>query len=252
AVDNAPRLLASTQGVPVHAACAKAASILQWELPTTKRGEVINMLNAVIDISHHNTIASIAKAKGAGVLGVVHKATQGVAFKDPTFVGNRKKIEAAGLLFGAYHFGTAGDASAQADFFLAVAGKDTLLVLDFEPNPQGHDMSLIEAEQFVHHVFAVTGRYPGLYSGHTIKEALAAAHITNASQTELSKCWLWIAQYGPAPLIPKVWEKWTLWQYTDGAAGGEPHTVVGIGRCDRDQFNGSEEQLRSFWQNKGA
>jgi lysozyme len=38
-----------------------------------------------------------------------------------------------------------------------------------------------------------------------------------------------------------------MWQYTDGALGGEPHTVAGIGRCDRDTFNGSVAQLRRLW-----
>jgi lysozyme len=205
------------------------------------------MINAVVDISHHNTISNIAKVQAAGVLGVIHKATQGAIYVDPTLAANRKRLEAAGLLFGAYHFGTAGDASAQAEALLKAIGKDCLLVLDFEPNPQGQDMSLLEAEQFVHHIYSVTGRYPGLYSGHTIKEALAGAGINDPAQTELSKCWLWIAQYGPAPLIPKIWSRWTLWQYTDGAVGQGPYTVDGIGRCDRDQFNGSEEELRAFW-----
>lgn len=205
------------------------------------------MLNAIIDISHHNTISSFAKASKAGVLGVFQKATQGISYKDPTFLKNKQSIQKAGLLFGAYHFGTAGDATAQADFFLETAASDALLVLDFEPNPQGYDMSLLEAEQFVHHIYSSTGRYPGLYSGHTIKEAFAAQGITAPEQTELSKCWLWIAQYGPAPLIPKVWNDWTLWQYTDGAAGPTPHSVDGVGRCDRDQFNGTEKQLRTFW-----
>jgi lysozyme len=210
------------------------------------------MLNAVIDISHHNQVSSFAKAKDAGVLGVIHKATQGTTFLDPTFKKNRKRIADAGLLFGAYHFGTAGDASAQADFLLSSVGDDALLVLDFEPNPQGRDMGLLEAEQFVHHVFSMTGRYPGLYSGHTIKEALAAAGITKPEQTELSKCWLWIAQYGPAPLIPTVWSRWTLWQYTDGALGPQPHEVPGVGRCDRDQFNGTAQELADFWKGDGA
>jgi lysozyme len=148
------------------------------------------MINAVIDISHHNKVTSFVKVAEAGVLGVIHKATQGFAFKDPTLAANKKRIVDAGLLFGAYHFGTAGDPVAQADFFLSTVGDTKLLVLDFEPNPQGHDMSLLEAEHFVHHIFTKTGRYPGLYSGHTIKEALASAGIASASQTELSKCWL--------------------------------------------------------------
>lgn len=209
----------------------------------------MNMLNVVIDISHHNKVSSFEKVANAGVLGVIQKATQGFSFKDPTFAGNAKRAKNAGLLFGAYHFGTAGDPVAQAEFFLSNVGDTSLLVLDFESNPQGHDMSLLEAEQFVHHIFTRTGRYPGLYSGHTIKEALTAAGITSPSQTELSNCWLWFARYGQPTLIPKVWSRWTMWQYTDGAAGDLPHDVPGIGRCDRDWFNGTEDELRKLWGN---
>ena len=36
------------------------------------------MLNAVVDISHHNTISSFDAARDAGICGVIHKATQGV------------------------------------------------------------------------------------------------------------------------------------------------------------------------------
>ncbi|NDP63054.1 glycoside hydrolase family 25 protein [Polaromonas sp.] len=205
------------------------------------------MINAVIDISHHNRISSFSKVAQAGIRGVIQKATQGFSFKDPTFASNRKRVSDAGMRFGAYHFGTAGDPTAQADFFLASVGDTPLLVLDFEPNPQGHDMSLLEAEQFVHHVFAQTGRYPGLYSGHTVKEALAAAGIASSEQTELSKSWLWFARYGATPLIPRVWSHFTMWQYTDGAAGEGPHEVPGIGRCDRDFFNGTEDDLQAFW-----
>lgn len=210
------------------------------------------MINAVIDISHHNKVTSFSKVKQAGMLGVIQKATQGLSYSDPTFSSNRKKAEDADLLVGAYHFGTAGDAIAQAEYFLSKAGDKTLLVLDFEGNPQGHDMSLEEAEHFVHHIKQITGHYPGLYSGHTIKEALSKAGITNPNQTELSHCWLWIAQYSKAPLVPKVWSKWTLWQYTDGAAGLEPHTVDGIGRCDRDQFNGTAVEFQEFWAQNSA
>jgi len=205
------------------------------------------MINSVIDISHHNKVSSFAKIKNAGIYGIVHKATQGTQYKDPTFVTNRANAIKAGIKVGAYHFGVAGDAIAQAEHLVATAGADSLLVLDFEGNPQGHDMSLDEAEHFVDHINTLTGRYPGLYSGHTIKEALTKAGITSPSQTELAKCWLWIAQYSKAPLVPKIWPRWTLWQYTDGAFGPEPHNLDGIGRCDRDQFNGTLDELDQFW-----
>lgn len=201
------------------------------------------MINAVIDLSHHNQISSFDQVKAAGILGVMFKATQGLTYTDPTFATNRTAAQAAGLKTGAYHFGIAGDPVGQAEHLIEVAGKDGLLVLDFETNSQGGSMSLLEAEQFVMYLKEATGRYPGFYSGNTIKQALADANITDPSQTVLSQCWLWLAQYASMPLLPKIWSKWTLWQYTDGAAGPGPYTVDGVGRCDRDQFNGSEDDL---------
>lgn len=208
------------------------------------------MINAVIDLSHHNQVSSFAKVRQDGILGVILKATQGFRYVDPTFAASRKKATQAGLMVGAYHFGVGGDAIAQAEHFLSVAGTDGLLVLDFEGNPQGHDMSLEEAEQFVSYVKLKTNRYPGLYSGHTIKEALAKASITHPSQTVLSECWLWLAQYSARPMLPKAWPIWTLWQYTDGAAGNEPHVVDGVGRCDRNYFNGDKAGLTALWTGK--
>ena len=48
-------------------------------------------------------------------------------------------------------------------------------------------------------------------------------------------------------MVPPNWPTWTMWQYTDGGIGPEPHPVNGIGRCDRDKFNGNENQLRELW-----
>ena len=119
---------------------------------------------------------------------------------------------------------------------------DTLLVLDFEPNPSGPSMSLEEARAFNTHVFEQTGRWPGLYAGHYLKELLGTR-----SDPVLGNSWIWVAQYGPTVVVPPNWSTWTMWQYTDGGAGPEPHKVNGIGRCDRDKFNGSEAQLRRLW-----
>jgi lysozyme len=201
-------------------------------------------LNVIVDTSHHNGNVNFQKAKDAGILGVIQKATQGQSGVDPTFKTNRKKITDVGLLCGAYHFATGSDGLKQAEHFLEVVGSfdQTLLVLDFEPNPAGPSMSLEEARSFVTHVKEVTGRFPGFYSGHFIKQLLGSG-----KDPILSECWLWLAQYGPTPVVPPNWPTWTMWQYTDGAVGPEPHTVPGIGRCDRDKFNGTEQQLRKLW-----
>lgn len=202
------------------------------------------MLNAVIDISHHNGKIDFAKAKADGIMGVLQKATQGQSGLDPTYATNRKKARDAGLLWGAYHFATGSDGVKQAEHFLGVVGDDreALLVLDFEPNLTGPSMTLEEARAFVTHVKEQTGRAPGFYSGHFIKQLLGTA-----SDPVLAECWFWLAQYGPTPVVPKNWETWTMWQYTDGAIGQQPHDVAGVGRCDRDRFNGDEAGLRRLW-----
>lgn len=205
------------------------------------------MLNAVVDLSHYNAVADFAQVRDTGIYAIIHKATQGTGYTDPSFAARRAAARAAGLQFGAYHFGTADDPIAQAEHLVAVAGTDPLLVLDYESDPQGQSMSLAEAEAFVERIQALTGRYPGLYSGNTVKEALAAAGIASPGQSVLSRCWFWLAEYGQAPEIPPIWITCTLWQYTDGSAGLTPHEVAGIGSCDRDLFNGTQAGLAAFW-----
>jgi lysozyme len=63
----------------------------------------------------------------------------------------------------------------------------------------------------------------------------------------LANCWFWLAQYGPVAVVPPNWPTWTMWQYTDGAAGPGPHEVDGIGHCDRNRFQGDEEHLHKLW-----
>ena len=203
-----------------------------------------DVFNGVVDISHHNNTVDLAMARQSGIAGVIQKASQGQDYVDPTYKDNRAKAQAAGLLWGSYHFGTGEDGVSQAEHFLDVVqpDADTLLVLDLEANPQGPNMTLVEASAFVTHLQDVTGRWPGLYSGHYIKALLGTE-----TDPVLGNCWFWLAQYGPTAVVPVTWDTWTLWQYTDGAVGPEPHSVPGVGRCDRDRFNGSEAGLRTFW-----
>lgn len=202
-------------------------------------------LNVVIDLSHHNQNLDFPRIRTQGtILGIIQKATQGIGYEDPTYQANNGNATDAGLLWGAYHFGTGSDGVDQAEHFLNFVSPDdqTLLVLDFEANAQGPSMTLEEARAFVTHVHDVTGRWPGLYSGHYVKELLG----TNTDPV-LANCWFWLSQYGPTAVVPVNWPAWTMWQYTDGAVGPEPHSVPGAGLCDRDKFNGDEAALRALW-----
>lgn len=201
-------------------------------------------LNVVIDLSHFNNVTDFNAVKADGIVGIIHKATEGTDYTDSMYHTRRSQALAAGLWWGAYHFATGDDAVAQAEYFLSVVNPapTDLLVLDFEQNTTGSSMSLAGAEQFVTTVQSATGRWPGLYSGSYINELLGSGQ----NQT-LANCWFWLSEYGPTPHVPANWSTWTMWQYTDGEVGPEPHAVAGVGNCDRDQFNGEMDGLTRLW-----
>jgi len=67
--------------------------------------------NVIVDLSHWNQSVDFKLAKEDGILGVIHKATQGLQYVDPTYEERQKAAEEVNLLWGAYHFGTGKDGS---------------------------------------------------------------------------------------------------------------------------------------------
>ena len=160
-------------------------------------------LNVIVDLSHHNGLVDLAQAKAAGILGVIHKATQGTSFVDPNYQSNRVQAQVNGLFWGAYHFGVGADGVEQADHLLDVVkpGPQDLLVLDLEANAQGPSMTLEEARAFVTHINQSVGRFPGLYAGHYLKDLLGTG-----TDPVLANCWFWLSQYGPTPVVRVNWK----------------------------------------------
>jgi len=58
----------------------------------------------VVDLSHHNDVTDFSKVKAAGIVGVIHKSTEGTGFADKMYAVRRGHAIDAGLLWGAYHF----------------------------------------------------------------------------------------------------------------------------------------------------
>ena len=198
-----------------------------------------------MDLSHYNQNLDFSQIKKAGgIVGVIHKVTQGAKYVDPTYEDHMKNALEVGLLWGAYHFGTAADGVEQAQYFLDVVQPDgqTLLALDFEANPHGPSMNLEEARSFVTHINEQNGNWPILYSGHYVKQLLGSTQDPVRAQ-----CPFWLAQYGPTAVVPANWQTWTFWQYTDGAASPPPHDVAGARLSDRDYFNGDLSALLTLW-----
>src|ERR1700726_5336003 len=180
------------------------------------------MTRSVIDISHWEDPIDFAKVAADGIVAVIAKATQGAAGADPAYAKFKKTAAPYKFRWGSYHFGTGGEVSVQVEHYLSVVKPSDreLVCLDFEPNPNGPTMTLNQARDFVSLVHAKLGRYPVLYGGILLKESL-----NGKPDDLLSKCPLWLSQYGPKPVLPVCWKKYTLWQYTDGQEGPEPHTV---------------------------
>ena len=221
-------------------------------------------LDAVIDISAHSTVSDFRLVRASNILAVIHKASEGDFYADPLCAARRPQAEAAGLLWGAYHFGKGDSPGAQqAAFFLRMSqpGRHTLLALDIEANENNpsNSMRLDQAEAFVQAVGNATGRLPLVYvhptwaNGETMLSGLSfGARITPDSI--LARCGLWVCDYHDSPEIPLAWATsgWRLWQYAgDQRAGrrarGRTRIIQGLDRCDRNLFNGNAAALHRFW-----
>lgn len=197
---------------------------------------------AVVDLSHHNVIPKgLTEAKAAGVVGVIHKATEGASITDHKYNSRRALASSAGLLWGAYHFMRPGSVSAQVNLFMEIAkpNDETLMACDYED--EGIPVNALV--EFMQQLEEKLGRSPVLYCGHILK-----AKLGSRPRAELQKYRLWLAQYGPTPHPPAGWSKTWLWQFSDGSVGPKPHSVPGINSpVDCDHFAGSDEQLRNEW-----
>lgn len=212
-------------------------------------------LDAVIDLSAHNTVDDFRLVRASNILGVIHKASEGDFYADPVCAERRSQAEAAGLLWGTYHFGK-GDSSGeqQAAFFLDSSRptRRTLLALDLEPNEgdPSNSMTLEQAEAFVRAVADSTGRLPLVY----VHPKWANGGVRIMAGSILARCGLWVVDYRDSPEIPAAWATrgWRLWQYTSGVhsrrrANGYNRTVQGVSGCDRNFFNGDTAAFYRFW-----
>jgi len=204
------------------------------------------MSDVVFDISHYETVSqNFTETAAAGIAAVILKATQGTGFVDPTFLSRVAEAKAAGLLVGAFHFLDGSNPAEQAAHFLTVAkseGGVSWLAIDWEPYPASQ-ASVMQAATAVASVHAATGMWPIAYM---------SRFMLSAPSATLSKCPLWLAEYGSNPICPPGFSQWKLWQHTDGRVGSAVVPVPGIGPCDRSKFAGTVDQLRAWWSVAGA
>jgi GH25 family lysozyme M1 (1,4-beta-N-acetylmuramidase) len=203
----------------------------------------------VIDLYHYDGVTSFDEARVSGVLGVIHKASTGQSGRDDQYSARRDAANHAGLLWGAYHWGTAAPAAAQVENFLEAAKPDdkTLVALDFEDTP-GNQMTLAGAREFLELIEQRLGRKAVIYSANTIKNALGTRRDEFFGSHRL-----WLAQYGTSPTVQASWDSYWLWQFTEGKASDpRRRRIPGIagnpaGEVDCNYYPFTPEQLESEW-----
>lgn len=196
------------------------------------------MTPRVIDLSKWNTVPeSFAETKASGVVGVVHKLTEGTSIIDPKVEARRALALDAGLAWGLYHFLRPGSMAEQARYFLDTAyslnviDDDTMVAADHEdPN-----VSLELLKEFLDALEEIGDRSPVVYSGHVLKDQLAGLGARPQRR-------LWLAQYSSAPTLPQGVEDYWLWQYSDR------EEVPGIvPPVDANTFEGDDAAFLAGW-----
>ena len=193
-----------------------------------------------IDVSANQGTVDWNTVRNADVVFGVARAIRENGLVDNFFVRNWTEMKSAGVIRGAYiFFNAAQDAAGQAQKFLStvqIAENDLPPVLDIEKNEGVTGSKLIDSVQtWLEIMEKETGRKPIIYTG--------PSFWNSNMNDQFGSYPLWIARYGaskPDPL-PKGWDSWTFWQYT------ETGKVAGVnGSVDMNYFNGTLDDLLVF------
>jgi GH25 family lysozyme M1 (1,4-beta-N-acetylmuramidase) len=207
-----------------------------------------------IDVSNYQHPGGVpinwGEVRGSGVEFAFIKATEGPVgcggdyYTNGWFRRDWTESAAAGVFRGAYHFARPGDVASavnQARYFANTVGnmngpRDLPPVLDLEQSCGLDAPSLAAfARAWVDEVHHLTGRVPIIYTYYYFwKDQMAG-------DPSLGHLPLWIATYGPKPMVPAPWGNWTFWQHSSTGA------VPGIaGNVDLNWFSHNSEALARF------
>ncbi len=195
-----------------------------------------------IDVSRWQQTVDWVAVKNAGMTFGFCKATQGVAVLDKTFATNWAGIKNAGLARGCYCFyDPLLDGAQQAQFFLKSVKFESsdMLVCDVEQAATTSADALIAGvKTWLDLVEGASGRKPVIYTRASFwNEKMRGSSGYPAWAADYP---MWTAHYTTAakPLVPKGWNTWALWQYTESGK------VAGVnGNVDMNRYNGTPEQL---------
>ena len=183
-----------------------------------------------------------------GCAGIICQSTNGLGYQR-YFHDTAPVIKSQGFLVGSYHYyrqhiqdsygnWIACDPVKQADNYFNWVTKsgvpmDLPPVLDVENGGNPHGISSGSVDKCLRRIEERFGRTPMLYSNPSM--------LNNITLTGWKKYPLWLAHYTTEDkvFVPKEWDKWTLWQFSDKIAyDNKP--------IDHNWFNGDLMDLYAF------
>jgi len=190
-----------------------------------------------IDCSHHQGDIDFDQVAEAGVIAMIHKATEGSSFVDDKCAANFAAATDAGIACCTYHWlSPGGTAKEQIEHYLDTTNPvpGERMVIDYEQD----GCTLDDLHQAIERLLDDPRELQiTVYSGHLLKQQLnGSLDALLAEHTDL-----WLAQYTEGtPTWPTgTFEQWTLWQYSESG------TLPGIddAKVDLNRFNGSDDDL---------
>lgn len=194
-----------------------------------------------IDVSHWNNkqqIITHIRQKKPGFMMV--KATEGSSYRDNTFNEWIDICEQYGMIKGAYHYARPdkNTARVEAEYFVRTIekriGEDgMLLALDWEGTALKYaGWTTNWCLDFLERVKDLTGIKPLIY----MSESAIKPFLKQNGDSLYDKDYgLWVAKWSGKPVKQNIlpWKFWAIHQYTNRP-------------FDKDEFNGSIEQLRKY------
>jgi lysozyme len=165
------------------------------------------------------------------------KATEGLGNEDAMFSRNWKKIKAAGLVRGAYHyFLPTKSGKAQAENFInsvTLLPGDLPPVLDIEQTFGVSPAKLRErAKDWLTTIQAFYGTAPIIYTNVDFYE--------HYLKDDFDGYLLWAAHY-LQPVQPRIYRNWSFWQHNERGRVNGIYTIV-----DFDVFNGDSIEFQKL------
>jgi lysozyme len=201
----------------------------------------------ILDLSRWQGKLDADKAKAAGAVGVILRATIGNYYTDPMFAENWKRANDAGLLVGGYHvFNPTNSAISQIQRFIDVIGArvpDFPHTIDVELHAGQNQYTITtNLKACMPYVPRVRGKLPTIYTAKWYWDQYILP------STDWSIYPLHVAHYTTSlvPLLPRDWKDWYLHQYSaDGNFKGSTYGVESA-HVDLNRYRGSLADLRKF------